>query len=35
MYEVFDKDTIKFEILLHLSVEKRCYVSKCNMIREL
>jgi len=28
MYEVLDKDTIKFEILPHLSVEKRGYVTK-------
>ena len=28
MYEVLDKNTIKFEILLHLSVAKRGYVSK-------
>ena len=28
MYEVLDKDTIKSEILPHLSVAKRGYVSK-------
>lgn len=28
MYEVPDKDTMKSEILPHLSVEKRGYVSK-------
>ena len=28
MYEVLDKDTIKFEIMPHLSVTKRGYVTK-------
>ena len=28
MYEVLTKDTMKYEILPHLSVEKRGYVSK-------
>ena len=28
MYEVLNKDTMKYEILPHLSVEKRGYVSK-------
>ena len=28
MYEVLDKDTIKFEILPHFSVAKRGYVPK-------
>ena len=32
MYEVLDKDTIKFEILPHLSVEKRGYVSKSDLL---
>ena len=31
MYEVLDKDTIKFEILPHLSVAKRGYVSKSDL----
>ena len=30
MYEVLDKDTMKSEILPHLSVAKRGYVSKSN-----
>ena len=30
MYEVLDKDTMKSEILRHLSVAKRGYVSKSN-----
>ena len=28
MYEVLNKDTMKYEILPHLSVERRGYVSK-------
>ena len=32
MYEVLDKDTIKFEILPHLSVAKRGYVSKSDLL---
>ena len=31
MYEVLNKDTMKYEILPHLSVEKRGYVSKGNL----
>ena len=31
MYEVLDKDTIKNVILLHLSVAKRCCVTKSNL----
>ena len=31
MYEVLNKDTMKYEILPHLSVEKRGYVSKSNL----
>ena len=31
MYEVLDKDTIKFEILPHLSVAKRGYVTKSDL----
>ena len=31
MYEVLDKDTIKFEILPHLSVAKRGYVIKSDL----
>ena len=31
MYEVLNKDTIKFEILPHLSVAKRGYVSKSDL----
>ena len=31
MYEVLDKDTIKSEILPHLSVAKRGYVSKSDL----
>ena len=31
MYEVLNKDTMKYEILPHLSVEKRDYVSKCDL----
>ena len=33
MYEVLDKDTIKFEILPHLSVAKRGYVSKSDLLQ--
>ena len=32
MYEVLDKDTIKSEILPHLSVAKRGYVSKSDLV---
>ena len=32
MYEVLDKDTIKFEILPHLSVAKRGYVTKSGLL---
>jgi len=32
MYEVLDKDTIKFEILPYLSVAKRGYVTKGNLL---
>ena len=32
MYEVQDKDTIKFEILPHLSVAKRGYVTKSDLL---
>ena len=32
MYRVLDKDTIKSKILLHLSVAKRGYVSKSNLV---
>ena len=32
MYEVLDKDTIKFEILPHLSVAKRGYVTKSDLL---
>ena len=32
MYEVLDKDTIKFEILPHLSVAKRGYISKSDLL---
>ena len=32
MYEVLDKDTIKSEILPHLSVEKRGYVTKSYLV---
>ena len=31
MYEVLDKDTIKFEILPHLSVAKRGFVTKSDI----
>ena len=31
MYEVLDKDTIKSEILRHLSVAKRGYASKSDL----
>ena len=31
MYEVLDKDTIKFEILPHLSMAKRGYVTKSDL----
>ncbi len=31
MYEVLDKDTIKSEILPHLYVAKRSYVSKSDL----
>ena len=31
MYEVLDKDTIKYESLPHLSVAKRGYVTKCDL----
>ena len=31
MYEVLNKDAMKYEILPHLSVEKRGYVSKGNL----
>jgi len=31
MYEVLDKDTIKFEILPHLSVAKRGYATKSDL----
>ena len=31
MYEVLNKDTMKYEILRHLSVEKRDYVSKSDL----
>jgi len=32
MYEVLDKDTIKYESLPHLSVAKRGYVTKCDLV---
>ena len=32
MYEVLDKDTIKFEILPYLSVAKRGYVTKSDLV---
>ena len=32
MYEALDKDTIKFEILPHLSVAKRGYISKNDLL---
>ena len=32
MYEVLDKDTVKSEILPHLSVAKRGYVSKSDLV---
>ena len=32
MYEVPDKDTIKSEILPHLSVAKRGYVSRSDLV---
>ena len=32
MYEVLDKDTIKSEILPYLSVEKRGYVTKSDLV---
>ena len=32
MYEVLDKDTIKFEILPHLSVAKRGCVTKSDLL---
>ena len=32
MYEVLDKDTIKSEILPHLSVAKRGYVTKSDLV---
>ena len=32
MYDVLDKDTIKFEILPHLSVAKRGYISKSDLL---
>ena len=32
MYRVLDKDTIKSKILLHLSMAKRGYVSKSNLV---
>ncbi len=32
MYEVLDKDTIKFEILPYLSVAKRGYVTKSDLL---
>ena len=32
MYEVLDKDTIKFEILPHLSVAKHGYVTKSDLL---
>ena len=32
MYEVPDKDTIKSEILPYLSVEKRGYVTKSDLV---
>jgi len=32
MYEVLDKDTIKSEILPHLSVAKRGYVTKSDLL---
>lgn len=32
MYEVLDKDTIKSEILTYLSVEKRGYVTKSDLV---
>ena len=31
MYEVLNKDTMKYEILPHLSVEKRGYVTKSDL----
>ena len=31
MYEVLNKDTMKYEILPHLSVEKRSYLSKSDL----
>ena len=32
MYEVLDKDTIKYESLPHLSVAKRGYVTKSDQV---
>jgi len=32
MYEVQNKDTIKYEIQPHLSVAKRGYVSRSNLV---
>ena len=32
MYGVLNKDTMKYEILLHLSMAKRGYVSKSNLL---
>ena len=32
MYKVLDKDIIKFEILLHLSVAKRGNISKSDLL---
>ena len=32
MYDVLDKDTIKFEILPYLSVAKRGYVTKSDLV---
>ena len=32
MYEVLDKDTIKFEIFPHLSVAKRSFVTKSDLV---
>ena len=31
MYEALNKDTMKYEILPHLSVEKRSYLSKSDL----
>ena len=31
MYEALNKDTMKYEILPHLSVEKRGYISKSDL----